>query len=166
MLIRHERPGDEDIIHDLTQTAFAPMPYSSKTEGAIIRALRARGDLTLSLVAEDDREIIGHVAFSPIAIDGHYSDWFGLGPISVKADRQKQGIGRLLIREGLHELKAMGAKGCALIGDPAVYQGSGFENDGQLTYKGVPDIYVQRIVLSGPAPHGVMTYSPAFAATE
>lgn len=164
--IRLERPGDEDVIHDLTQAAFAPMSYSSKTEGAIIRALRARGDLTLSLVAEEDGAIVGHVAFSPVTIDGHYDDWFGLGPISVRADRQRQGIGRMLIREGIHELKALGANGCALVGDQAVYKGAGFVSDGRLTYEGVPDIYVQYLTLSGHGPSGRLTFSPAFAATE
>jgi putative acetyltransferase len=164
--IRDERPGDEDNIHGMTQTAFASMPYSQGTEGAIIRALRASGHLTLSLVAEENGEIVGHVAFSPVTIDGHYVDWFGLGPISVRTDRQNQGIGRALIREGLARLKAEGARGCALIGDPAVYRGSGFENDGQLSYEGVENTHVQRIVFSGPAPHGVLTFSPAFAAKD
>lgn len=164
--IRAERPGDEDVIHDLTQAAFAPMSYSSGTEGAIIRALRARGELTLSLVATENDRVIGHVAFSPVTIDGHYDDWFGLGPISVRADRQKQGIGHTLIREGIHQLKALGAKGCALVGDQAVYKGVGFVSDGQLTYQGVPDIYVQYLTLSGHAPHGVLTFSEAFAAKE
>ncbi len=161
--IRAERPGDEDIIHELTQAAFAPMSYSSGTEGAIIRALRANGELALSLVAEEDGEIIGHVAFSPVTIGGHYDDWFGLGPISVRADKQRKGIGHALIREGIHQLKALGAKGCALVGDQAVYKGVGFVSDGQLTYEGVPDIYVQHLTLSGHAPQGVLTFSPAFA---
>lgn len=164
--IRAERPGDEDVIHDLTQAAFAPMSHSSGTEGAIIRALRARGELTLSLVATENDRVIGHVAFSPVTIDGHYDDWFGLGPISVRADRQKQGIGHTLIREGIHQLKALGAKGCALVGDQAVYKGVGFVSDGQLTYQGVPDTYVQYLTLSGHAPHGVLTFSEAFAAKE
>lgn len=161
--IRAERPGDEDIIHELTQAAFAPMSYSSGTEGAIIRALRANGELALSLVAEEDGEIIGHVAFSPVTIGGHYDDWFGLGPISVRADRQRQGIGHALIREGIHRLKALGAKGCALVGDQAVYKGVGFVSDGELTYEGVPDIYVQHLTLSGHTPHGALTFSSAFA---
>ena len=54
MEIRDERPGDEDAIHALTAEAFRPMPYSSGTEPAIIRALRASGALTLSLVAVED----------------------------------------------------------------------------------------------------------------
>lgn len=165
-IIRPERRGEEDLIHELTQTAFAPMAYSSGTEGAIIRALRASGHLTLSLVAEENAAIVGHVAFSPVTIDGHYDDWFALGPISVRADRQKQGIGRTLIREGIHQLKALGAKGCALVGDPAVYAGSGFVSDGRLTYETVPDEYVQHLTFSGSSPHGKLGFSKAFAATQ
>lgn len=166
IIIRAERPGDEDVIHELTQAAFAPMSYSSGTEGAIIRALRASGELTLSLVAEENGEIIGHVAFSPVTIDGHYDDWFGLGPISVRADRQRQGIGHRLIREGIHQLKASGAKGCALVGDQAVYHGVGFVSDGQLTYEGIPDAYVQHLALSGHAPHGRLAFSSAFVVQQ
>ena len=54
MLIRHETPADVDAIHDLTWTAFKPMPFSDDTEADILRALRAAGDLTISLVAEED----------------------------------------------------------------------------------------------------------------
>ena len=165
LTIRSERPGDEAAIHDLTQAAFATMPYSSGTEGPIIRALRASGDLTLSLVAEDGGKVVGHIAFSPVSIDGEHDGWFGLGPISVSADRQKQGIGKTLIHEGLTRLKAMGAKGCVLIGNPAVYQSSGFESDGQLAYGDLDRKYIQRIVLTGPSPQGAITYSPAFDVT-
>lgn len=162
LIIRPERPGEEDFIHDLTQVAFAPMPYSSGTEGPIIRALRASGDLTLSLVALDNGVIVGHVAFSPVKIDGVSDGWFGLGPISVMMDRQKQGIGKALIGEGLIRLTAMGTKGCVLIGNPDVYRSSGFESDGQLSYDGIDNRYVQRIVLSGAAPNGVLKFSTAF----
>jgi len=166
VMIRPERPGDEEAIHELTQTAFASMPYSSGTEGPIVRALRLSGDLTLSLVSEDDDVIIGHVAFSPVSIDGIHDHWFGLGPISVKADRRKQGIGKALIGEGLKRLKAMGARGCALIGSPDVYRSSGFEAAEQLSYGGLDRKYIQRIVFSGPEPKGALTYSPAFDVTE
>jgi putative acetyltransferase len=162
--IRPERPGDEDIIHELTETAFATMPYSSGTEGPIIRALRAAGDLTLSLVAEDDGALVGHVAFSPVTIEGIHGRWYGLGPISVQPERQRQGIGRALVGEGLERLKQRGAGGCALIGNPEVYRGSGFESDGLLSYGDLDRRYVQRIIFSGPAPKGVLQFSPAFEA--
>lgn len=63
MLVRHETPADFDAIHDLTSIAFKPMPFSDGTEADIIGTLRADGDLTISLVAEENSEIIGHVAF-------------------------------------------------------------------------------------------------------
>lgn len=162
MLIRPERPGDEDAIHDLTVMAFQPMLFSDGSEAPIIRALRSSGDLTLSLVAEEDGTIVGHVAFSPVTIDGVHGGWFGLGPISVKPERQRRGIGTALIREGLEWLKSHGAAGCALIGNPDVYRGSGFESDGLLSYGDLDRRYVQRIVFSGPAPRGILQFSPAF----
>ena len=131
MLIRFEKPDDADAIHELTRVAFEPMPYSSNTEARIVRDLRASGDLTLSLVAEEDGEIIGHVAFSPVTIGNVEDGWYGLGPISVKPERQRQGIGRALIERGLDVLRERDATGCALIGDPSVYRGVGFESDGK-----------------------------------
>lgn len=164
IFIRPERRGEEDVIHALTQTAFAPMPYSEATEGPIIRALRAAGDLSLSLVAEENGAIVGHVAFSPVAIDGMHDGWFGLGPISVEPTRQRRGIGRALIEEGLKRLKIRDAKGCALVGDPDVYRGSGFSSDGLLFYPGVDGRYVQYISFTGETPRGLLTFSPAFDA--
>lgn len=162
MLIRPEAPTDLDAIHELTWIAFKPMPYSAGTEADIIRRLRADGDLTISLVAEEDGEVVGHVAFSPVSIDGRHDGWFGLGPISVKPERQRQGIGKALIAAGLKLLGARGASGCALIGNPEVYGHAGFVSDGKLTYADVDGRYVQRLILRGSAPSGALTFAPAF----
>ncbi len=164
MLIRFERADDADAIHDLTWAAFEPMDFSDNSEARIIRNLRASGDLALSLVAEEGGEIVGHVAFSPVTIDGIKGGWFGLGPISVKPERQKQGIGRALILKGLELLQERDAVGCALIGNPAVYRGVGFESDGKLTYGDLDTRYVQRIVFKGSPPSGALKFSPAFDA--
>ena len=120
MQLRPERPGDEDAIHDLTAIAFEPMPFSDGSEAPIIRALRDSGDLTLSIVAEDDGEVVGHVAFSPVTVDGEDRGWYGLGPVAVRPDRQREGIGRSLVEAGLERLRTRGARGCALIGNPVV----------------------------------------------
>ncbi|PWK67601.1 N-acetyltransferase [Aminobacter sp. AP02] len=162
MLIRPETPADHDAIHELTWIAFRPMPYSAGTEADIIRRLRADSVLTISLVAEDDGEIVGHVAFSPVSIDGRHDGWFGLGPISVKPERQRQGIGKTLIAAGLTMLGERGASGCALIGNPEVYSHAGFVSDGRLTDGDVDVRYVQRLVLRGPAPSGALKFAPAF----
>lgn len=162
MQIRNERPADHAAIHELTRVAFAPMPFSSGTEAPIIRALRAAGDLRLSLVAEDAGVIVGHVAFSPVTIDGEHAGWFGLGPISVQADRQRQGIGKALIARGLELLRQQGAAGVALIGNPEIYGRVGFESDGLLAYGDLDRRFVQRLVLSGPAPRGELKFAPGF----
>lgn len=162
MLIRSEMPADHDAIHELTWAAFKPMAFSAGTEADIIRALRADGDLAISLVAEDGGEIVGHVAFSPVTIDGAHDNWFGLGPISVKPGRQRQGIGKALIAAGLKLLDKQGANGCALIGNPDVYSHAGFLSDGQLTYLDIDTKYVQRLVLRGPDPQGSLRFARAF----
>ena len=165
-VIRPERPDDADAIHDLTVIAFDPMPFSDGTEAPIVRALRDAGDLTVSLVDEEDGEIVGHVAFSPVTIGGAEVGWYGLGPISVRPDRQRQGVGRRLVAAGLAELRSRGARGCALIGNPAVYGPMGFVGDDALTYRGLGDGLVQRVVLEGEPVHGELRFADAFEAYE
>lgn len=162
MQIRNERPADDAAIHELTRMAFEPMPFSSGTEAPIIRTLRASGDLALSLVAEDYGVIVGHIAFSPVTIDGVHAGWFGLGPISVRADRQRQGIGKALIARGLELLRERDAAGVALIGNPDIYGRVGFESDGLLAYGDLDRRLVQRLVLSGPSPRGELKFAPGF----
>ena len=162
LTIRPERPGDADPIHDLTVRAFAPMSFSSGTEAQIIRALREAGDLALSLVAEVEGVVAGHVAFSRVTVAGDHAGWFGLGPVAVEPDKQRRGIGRALIAKGLEILKQDGAAGCAVIGDPAVYGRMGFQSDGALTYAGLDARFVQRVVFRGISPRGALEFAPAF----
>lgn len=166
MPIRLEQPGDADAIRALTTEAFATAPHSSGTEAAIVDGLRAAGALTLSLVAvEDDEksgEILGHVAFSPVTIDGAARGWFGLGPVSVRPGRQRGGIGSDLIREGLRRLRERGAAGCVLLGDPAYYGRFGFANDPALVLEGVPPDYFMRLGFGAELPAGTVRYHAAF----
>ena len=104
----------------------------------IINALRAAGALTISLVAEVGGKVVGHIAFSPVTISDGSHDWYGVGPVSVLPEFQKQGIGKSLIQEGLSLLKAAGAKGCVLVGDPRYYERFGFRNLPDLILDGVP----------------------------
>jgi putative acetyltransferase len=138
------------------------LPGRRSNPCASIKALRADGDMTISLVAEDDGEVIGHVAFSPVTIDDTHNGWFGLGPIAVKPERQRRGIGKALILRGLELLREQGANGCALIGNPDIYSRVGFDSDGRLTYRDLEPELVQRIVFRGPAPVGVLKFAPAF----
>ena len=127
-VIRPETSGDIDAISEVTRAAFETLEISNQTESFIIEALRAAKALTLSLVAELDGRVVGHVAFSPVTISDGTRDWYGLGPVSVLPEYQRRGIGTALIREGLLRLKALGARGCCLVGHPAYYRRFGFEN--------------------------------------
>ncbi|MGL4490034.1 MAG: GNAT family N-acetyltransferase, partial [Rhizobiaceae bacterium] len=126
ILIRLERPDDVLAIHDLTKRAFAPMPFAAGDEQDLIDVLRAIGDLTLSLVAEIEGKIVGHIAFSPASASDGSEGWFALGPIAVEPKLQRRGIGKSMIAKGLAHLIAMNASGCILVGNPDYYQRFGF----------------------------------------
>lgn len=162
MEIRKETPDDISAIRALTKDAFAPMPFSDGKEPDVIDALRKHQQLTLSLVAVQDRDIVGQVSFSPVTIDGTHDHWFGLGPVSIRPDRQKQGIGSTLIRKGLALIKYDGAKGCVLVGDPGYYSRFGFSNKTGLNYANLDGNYIQRVTFVEPSRDGTLLYSPAF----
>ncbi|MCO6185514.1 GNAT family N-acetyltransferase [Rhizobium sp. L1K21] len=164
-VIRNEKPGDEEAIFILTQTAFETMPYSDGSEGFIVNRLRADGDLAYSLVAiagQDAGEaIIGHVAFSPVTV-GSSEGWFGLGPISVAPNMQRKGVGKALIAQGLDRLRAAGGKGCVLVGDPGYYARHGFVSNGKLTYADIDQAFIQYIAFTDDEPEGEIHYAAAF----
>jgi len=159
MQIREESLEDHTVIFDLTQAAFAPMAFSDGTEAACINRLRDDGDLTMSLVATAGGAVVGHVAFSPAFIDGVSDGWFGLGPISVWPDQQRNGIGRALIERGLDAMKTLGAKGCVLVGNPDLYSRFGFHSDGRLVYRDLPVKLVQWVAFGGSTPSGALRFS-------
>jgi putative acetyltransferase len=164
MRIRPEIPADAAAIRSVTEAAFKGAEHSSQTEAAIVDALRDSGALAISLVAERDGAIIGHVAFSPVLLDGADKGWFGLGPVSVLPDLQGSGVGTALIREGLKLLERRGAKGCVLLGDPSYYGRFGFTSDHALRYPGPPPQYFQSLILSGDPAAGDVTYHAGFEA--
>lgn len=161
-MLRPEGPGDEAVIGAVTAAAFEGHPHSDGSEPQIVARLRAAGVLTLSLVAEEKGEVVGHVAFSPVTFSGGEQGWFGLGPISVRPDVQGQGIGSRLVREGLRRLREDGAMGCVLVGEPAYYQRFGFSTEHDLTTPGVPREYLLALPLNGPVPSGIVAFHPGF----
>lgn len=161
-VILPERPGDAEAIREVTRAAFEGMALSDGTEPTIPAGLRAAGALAVSLVALEGRAVVGHAAFSPVTIDGADPGWFGLGPVSVRPDRQRRGIGTALIRRGLARLDALGAGGCVVLGDPGYYGRFGFEADPALVYAGAPSRFFQRLVIAPPPPTGEVRFHPAF----
>lgn len=166
--IRSETPDDISTIEAVTIAAFADAAHTSRTEQFIVRALRMSGQLMLSLVAEKQGKIVGHIALSPVTITddlGHEaSGWYGLGPISVVPPEQGQGIGSLLIEQALAELRTHQAAGCVVLGDPAYYTRFGFQCHSDLQLPGVPPEYFMALALQEIVPAGSVRYSDAFNA--
>ncbi len=164
MIIRNEQPSDYDAITEITIAAFRNEPHSEHTEQSIIHALRRANALILSLVAEIDGEVVGHVAFSPVTISGHFCDWYGVGPVSVRPDYQQRGIGKALMNEGLSKLKTCGAKGCVLVGDPDYYIRFGFRNHPELRLEGVPQEVFLALPFGSEETSGVVEFHEGFRA--
>ena len=143
-------------------SAFLEAEHSDRNEAKIVERLRDAAALTVSLVATDVDRIIGHVAFSPVTVDGRSDGWFGLGPVAVVPDRQGHGIGSALIEAGLDQLRVRGSRGCVVLGEPAYYGRFGFVHDANLSLAGVPAEYFQSLLFNEQPCAGLVEYHPAF----
>jgi len=166
MIIRDEMQSDIDAITEVTAAAFATQPHSQQTEHFIIKALRAAQALTVSLVAEVDGKVVGHVAFSPVTLSDGSEPWYGLGPVSVLPAHQRQGIGTALVKAGLVRLQARGAQGCVLVGDPGYYERFGFRSRPELRHEGVPPENLLALAWGTQRPRGEVAFHPGFWVTE
>jgi putative acetyltransferase len=164
MIIRNETTFDIEAISEITIAAFRSLAISNHTEQFIINALRNANALTISLVAEVDGRVVGHIAFSPVTISDSSPNWYGLGPVSVLPEYQKQGIGKSLVNQGLSLLKALGGKGCALVGDPAYYQRFGFRNIPSLIHDGIPQEVFLALPFDNKIPQGTVMFHEGFLA--
>lgn len=162
--IRDETIADVSVITEVTVAAFKTMEISNHTEQFIIEALRAAKALTLSLVAEVDGRVVGHIAFSPVTISDGTQNWYGLGPVSVLPEYQRQGIGKALIKEGLSRLQDLNAQGCCLVGHPEYYIKFGFENIPELVHEGIPQEVFFALSFDGRFPQGNVTFHEGFKA--
>ena len=120
------RPEQKDHIPGVRQVE--ERAFKREAEAELVDRLRARGKATLSLVAVDDDEVVGHVLFSPVTLvngDDRF-EIVGLGPVAVDPKRQNEGIGSRLIRAGLEEIRQSGYAAVVVLGDPAYYARFGF----------------------------------------
>jgi putative acetyltransferase len=121
--IREEQPGDRATVHRINREAFG-----QDAEADLVDRLRANGKATLSLVAEQDDRIVGHILFSPVTIESAAGTitLLGLAPMAVLPPHQKQGIGTVLVERALALLKAAGHRGVVVLGHPGYYPRFGF----------------------------------------
>lgn len=164
--IRSETSVDVSAIAEVTAAAFKTLAISNHTEQFIIAALRAAKALTVSLVAEVDGRVIGHIAFSPVTISDGTLNWYGLGPVSVLPKCQRKGIGSALIQEGISRLKALGAQGCCLVGHPKYYKRFGFQYIPGLVCEGVPEEVFFALTFDGHIPQGIVEFHAGFTADD
>lgn len=162
IIIRDEVDADVGKITEVTIAAFKTLEISNHTEQFIIEALRATKALTVSLVAEVDGRVIGHIAFSPVTISDGTQNWYGLGPVSVLPEHQGKGVGKLLIKEGLSRLKNMNAQGCCLVGHPDYYRKFGFKNISGFVYEDVPEEVFLSLSFDEHIPQGTVTFHEGF----
>jgi putative acetyltransferase len=162
--IRPETSADSQTIAAVITCAFLDAAHTSHTEHHIVNALRRAGKLAVSLVAEADSVVVGHIAASPVSISDGTSGWFGLGPVSVLPPHQRRGVGSQLMHEALRALRSRGACGCVVLGEPQFYGRFGFQADPDLVLAGVPAQYFQALFLDSSRPKGIVTYHEAFNA--
>jgi putative acetyltransferase len=146
--------------------------FGQCVEADIVDALRREADPFISLVAERDGDVVGHICFSPVTIgDGQDSNGcVGLGPMAVRPDRQNTGIGSRLVAAGLEECRLRGQKLVVVVGHAAYYPRFGFKPAGQLgltcEYDVPDDVFMAVRLDDSFRPTGVVRYHPAFGPAE
>jgi putative acetyltransferase len=122
MLIRAEERGDWAAVRAVNTAAFG-----TPAEASLVDALRAQARPLVSLIAEDDGEIVAHIMFSPVSLSGHSAlRIMGLAPMAVIPHRQRRGIGSKLVRAGLERCRDLGFGAVVVLGHPAYYPRFGF----------------------------------------
>ena len=162
--IRDQTEADFAAVHELVIAAFRTLAVASGTEQFIMDALWRNSAATVALVAEDGGVIVGQAAFSKVTVGGQDVGWHGCGPVAVLPERHKQGIGSALMRTGLERLRALGSKGCVVVGDPAYYKRFGFANTPDMFVPDVPPEVFMAIRFAGEMPKGEVKFDEAFEA--
>ncbi len=122
MLIRNEEEKDWAAVHALNASAF-----ETSAEANLVDALRERAQPVVSIVAENNKKVVGHIMFSPISLTGHPDiKIMGLAPMAVAPEHQRKGIGSALVRVGLERCKQLGFGAVVVLGHPEYYPRFGF----------------------------------------
>jgi predicted N-acetyltransferase YhbS len=160
--IRFESPIDVKAISQLIATAFDGKPYADGDESELVDELRASNALFVSLVATLENEVLGHIAFSPARAASGATGWYGLGPLAVLPKFQGRGVGASLLLQGLEVLRASGAAGCVVVGDPNYYLRFGFQLAPGNAPETEPAEYFMAQAFVGEMPNGPINFHEAF----
>jgi putative acetyltransferase len=159
--IREARPSDRQAVYQVVASAFG-----QSAEAELVEELREAGDRVLSLVADDDGQIVGHVLLS--RLDAPFPA-LALAPVSVIPARQRTGIGSALIERAVGEARDNGWAAIFVLGDPNYYKRFGFDAEAAAgftsPYAG-RHFMVLKLAPLLPATTGELRYAPAFAALD
>ena len=163
LTIRPERDGDAEAIRSVVAAAFP-----TAAEAHLVDALRQQQAAVISLVADEGGQVVGHILFSPVTLDGADARMLGLAPMAVRPDRQRQGIGSALVRRGLDASRERGAAAVVVVGHPAFYPRFGFIPASRFAVRceyDVPDDVFMALELTAGVlrPGGLVRYHSAFA---
>lgn len=129
--IRAATAADTEAVDTIIRAAFAGTDFGHQGEAELVRMIEADGDALVSLVAERDGAIVGHVLFSRMNVeaDGQKFAGAGLAPVSVVPSAQGQGIGDALIRAGLDAIRDQGVAISFVLGHETYYPRFGYSPD-------------------------------------
>jgi len=164
--IRKEQPRDIQIIHEVNTRAFG-----QTLEADLVDTLRRNCNDLLSLVAVVDNEVVGHILFSPVTVEGEEmtTEGMGLAPMAVLPEYQRQGIGSELARKGIARLASRDCGFVIVLGHADYYPRFGFEPASRYRVRSeweVPDDAFMILVLNQSVMQGisgVAKYRPEFA---
>ena len=166
LTIRAESERDHVVVGNIIRAAFEGKPYAAGDEAELVEALRAVGDLSVSLVAELNGVVVGQIALSPAQPSDGSSHWYALGPVAVLPSHQGARIGSQLVLASLQVITELGANGCILEGDPAYYVRFGFELSPSNAPAPESSRFFMAKVLRGQLPNGPIAFHPAFNTAE
>ena len=163
MEIRKESPADVAAIYQVHAAAFP-----TEAEAKLVNALRTAGRLTISLVAMEKDQLLGHVALSPVRVNMAATNGLGLAPIAVHPEHQQRGIGTELMHAAIAAAKDRTVGFIVVLGDPVFYRRFGFLPASRHNLNdeyGGGDAFqaVEWIVGSIPPGGGTVQYAPEFA---
>ena len=154
--IRHEQLDDINAVRAVNEIAFG-----QPAEAAIVDSIRDACPDAVSLVAVDANQIVGHILFSPVLASSEEGSvqGMGLGPMAVVPERQRQGIGSLMVKAGIETLRERSCPFIIVLGHPEYYPRFGFRPASQYglscQWEGVPDNAFMVLVLDKTAMAGV-----------
>jgi putative acetyltransferase len=123
LIIRAETVADRESVRAVNELAFG-----RPSEADLVDALREGAKPCVSLVAEEGGRVVGHIFFSPVAVESGGGAWaaLGLGPMAVLPERQGRGVGSELVRAGLNECPRLGHEVVFVLGHARYYPRFGF----------------------------------------